>query len=152
MDGAMIAALKKKKSQGLAVEGDHQDMGHDSGHADDKQKDLHGLVASLNHSEKSQLKSILNSDSQNTQQIAKGGPSSEETAHVQSAMSDENKRTDMSQTEQNDAGDGHDSDELAKSMLDSSHLRGTASTSAPRNLGERMKQGLAAKLKGKGKI
>ncbi len=150
----MMAAIKKRKAGGLAVEGDHQDMGHDSAHSDDKQKDLHGLVASLSDGEKHKLKSILSNDSgDKSQAIAKGGPSSQEDAKVKSAIDDENNETALQEREEQAPGaPGHDSDDIALSMLDSRHLGGNPPEGKPRNLGERMKMSLAAKLKGKGKI
>lgn len=144
----MLAALKNKR-KGMALEGDHQDMGHDSAHADDKQKDLHGLVASLSDSEKTNLKALLHSDGAGAEKIAKGSPSSEEQGHIQDAMTKENG---MNQLESDDESHEDFSDNIAKSMLDSRHLGGNPPTGKPRNLGERMKMNLASNLKAKGKI
>ncbi len=139
---AMMAAIKKKK-MGM---GDHQDMGHAAQHADDSGKDLHGLVQSLSHSEKQNLKTLLDADSKGAEQISKGHASSEEKGHIQEAISKENSMNDLEDAE------GHDSDDIAKSMLDSKHMSDTLPMDKPRNLGERMKMSLATKLKGKGKI
>ena len=152
MSASMLAALKNKKA-GMAKMGDHQDMSHGSQHAEDADKDLHGIASSLNDGEKMKLKGILDSHLDKSVQIAKGGSSSEEDGKVKSAMDRENQETDLQEQQENSSGSGlHDSDDIAKSMLDSKHLSDNPSPSKPRNLGERMKQTLAAKLKGKGKI
>lgn len=151
MSAGMLAALKKKK-QGMALEGDHQDMTHGSQHSEDSDKDLHSIASSLNDGEKSKLKGILDSHLDKSMQIAKGGSSSEEDGKVQEAMGKENKETDLEEQQENSSGSAiHDSDDIAKSMLDSKHMSG-APLDKPRNLGERMKMGIAAKLKGKGKL
>ncbi len=147
---AMLAALKNKRA-GQAKMGDHQDMAHGSEHADDADKDLHGLVASLDDGQKTKLKSILASHGDKSTQIAKGGSSSEEDGKVKDAMDKENAETGLQEKQEQDLG-GADSDDLAKSMLDTKHLNGSTPSGPPRNLGERMKMSLAAKLKGKGKI
>jgi len=152
MSASMLAALKNKRA-GAAKMGDHQDMAHGSLHADDADKDLHGIAASLNDGEKTKLKSILDSHLDKSMAIAKGGSSSEEDGKVKSAMDKENKETDLEEQQENSSGSAvHDSDDIAKSMLDSKHLSDNPPTEKPRNLGERMKMSLAAKLKGKGKI
>ncbi len=149
MSAAMLSALKNKKA-GMAKMGDHQDMAHGSLHAEDADKDLHGIVSSLSDGDKVKLKGILDTHLDKSMQIAKGGSSSEEDGKVKDAMDKENQETSLEESQEHDLGsDG--SDDIAKSMLDSKHLSG-APTGKPRNLGERMKQGLAAKLKGKGKI
>lgn len=152
----MYSAIKKKR--GLI--GDHQGSGHMSQHVSDDtnksqdhgSKDLHGLVASLSDSEKHQLKGMLNSD--NTQAIMKGGPSSDEKGKIAQESSKQDRENDMEQMsdDHGNAVDPVDSDEIAKSMLDSRHMGSNAPTGKPRNLGERMKMGLASKLKAKGKI
>lgn len=151
----MHAAIKKRR--GLI--GDHQSMSHPSQHVDEQPadqpqggKDLHGIVASLNDSEKSQLKNILSGD--NTQAIQKGGPSSEERGKIAQESSKQNQMQDMEDMsdDRGNAVDPIDSDEIAKSMLDSRHMGSNAPTGKPRNLGERMKMGIASKLKAKGKI
>lgn len=153
---AMHAALKKRQGKGLMAHSDHmpEHQGMNTEMQDDQGKDLHGLVASLSHEEKGKLKQILSQDQNNkSMQIAKGGPSSEEDAAVSNKMAKENKMEQLEDTnEAGSAGIGEDeSDDIAKSMLDSRHMRGMANEK-PRNLGERMKQGLASKLKSKGKI
>ena len=146
----MLAALKNKKA-GMAKMGDHQDMSHGSEHAEDADKDLHGMVASLNDTQKTKIKGILDSHMDKSMQITKGGSSSEEDGHVKTAMDKENGETALEEKQEQDTGN-IDSDDLAKSMLDSKHLNGSAPATPPRNLGERMKMSLAAKLKGKGKL
>ena len=154
MNSAMIAAIQKKKA-GTAKEGDHQDMGHPSEHADDKTKDLHGFVASLSEGDKHQLKGILAKDGgagKNEQHIAKGGASTEEQGKIQEAMAKGNQESDLEEKEEHDGGmSAHDSDDIAKSMLDSRSM-GSNPITQPRNLGERMRMNVASKLKSKGKI
>lgn len=142
MNGMLAAIKNKRKGQ----EGDHQDMGHGSQHADDKEKDLHGFVESLNDHEKGKLKSILAQDG-NAQGIAQGDPSTEERGKIQDAMGKENQ---MNALEEQD--EPVDSDAIGKSMLDSKYMGSNPPTDKPRNLGERVKMGIAAKLKSKGKI
>lgn len=147
---AMFAAIKKRKAGGQEVEGDHQDMTHDSQHADDSQKDLHGLVASLQPHEKEALKSILDND-KSGQDIQKGGASSEERSKIESAMQDENKENALENAEMKQDGPQVDSDAIAKSMLDS-RFTGGGPMPKPRNLGERAKVHMASNLKNKGKL
>ncbi len=151
----MIAAIKKRKAGGLEAQGDHQDMTHGSEHADDKQKDLHGFVASLSEGDKHQLKGILAKDSgagKNEQHIAKGGASTEEQGKISEAMAKGNQESDLEEKEENDNGiSSNQSDDIAKSMLDSRSM-GANPITQPRNLSERMKMHVASKLKSKGKI
>ena len=152
----MMAAIKKRKSAGQAVMGDHQDMSHYSEHAEDKtddQKDLHGLVASLNDEEKSKLKSILDKDA--SSEIQKGGPSTNEKSQIQAAIKQEDQSNALEQqdTEDRYPGSGvseEQSDEIGKSMLERKHMSGDVGK--PRNLGERARMAIASKLKAKGKI
>ena len=145
---AMLAAIKKRKEASPPQEGgDHQHMGHAAQHADDP-KDLHGLVASLSSSEKHNLKSILDND-KGAMAINKGEPSSEEKGKIEAAIGEENQESSLEEQQESPS---HDSDEIARSMLDSRHLGSNPPQGKPRNLGERMKMSLASKLKGKGKI
>ncbi len=149
---AMIAAIQKRKAQGTAVEGDHQGATH-QGTAEDAQKDLHGLVASLSDHEKGQLKQILHADGgKNDMAIAKGGASSEEQGKIGESIDEENKENALEEHSEAHGGDGIDSDAIGKSMLDSRHMGGNAPTGKPRNLNDRMQQYTAGKLKAKGKL
>lgn len=153
---AMHAALKKRQGKGLMSHGDHmsEHQGMNTDMPQENGKDLHGLVQSLSHEEKGKLKQILAHDQNDkSMQIAKGGSSSEEDSIVSKKMDEENKLEQLEDAnEAGSTGIGEDeSDDIAKSMLDSRHMRGMANEK-PRNLGERMKQGLASKLKSKGKI
>ncbi len=159
---AMLAAIKKRQQAGASVMGDHQDTGHQAEHVQDDPAmnanhgaDLHGLVKSLSESEKHSLRTILEKDKTggDGQNIAKGAPSKEEQGKIAQASQQENQENALEEASETKGQemDEDKSDEIAKSMLDSRHLRGMA-TEKPRNLGERMKQGLAAKLKSKGKI
>ncbi len=67
-------------------------------------------------------------------------------------MSKGNKEADLEEQDEHDAGmSSNESDDIAKSMLDS-RSTGANPITQPRNLGERMRMNLASKLKGKGKI
>jgi hypothetical protein len=145
---AMYAAIKKRKSGGQSLQGDHQDMSHDSQHADDAQKDLHGLVASLQPHEKEALKNILDKDKDVSQEIQKGGPSTDERGEIESSVQDENQKNAL---EAQEDGPKVDSDEIGKSMLDS-RFTGNGPMPKPRNLGERAKVHIAQNLKHKGKL
>ncbi len=144
----MHAAIRKRKSGGML--GDHQ-ASHESVHADvGDGKDLHGLVAGLSDHEKGRLQEILSKDA--SQGIAQGNPSTEEKGKIAQASAEENQENALEESQEASGQLPPDeSDEIAKSMLDSRNLRGTASDK-PRNLGERMKMSLANKLKAKGKI
>lgn len=134
---------------------EHQGMNTESAAEEQgEQKDLHGFVAGLSHEDKGKLKQILaQHSSDKSMQIAKGGSSSEEDAKVSDAMAKEKQMEMLEDSNMAQSpGIGEDeSDDIAKSMLDSRHMRGMA-TEKPRNLGDRMKQSLASKLKSKGKI
>lgn len=143
---AMMAAIKGRKGGMLG----HEGLGHQSQHGDDKEKDLHGFVAGLSEGDKHQLKSILANDAtggKNEQHIAKGGASTEEQSKIEGSMAEENKETGLEE-EQEHGISGNQSDDIAKSMLDSR----SANITQPRNLSERVKMSLSNKLKGKGKI
>jgi hypothetical protein len=151
-DAILMAAIKKRKEQGTKM-GDHVDMSHASQHTDDADKDLHGIVASLSDDQKGKLKGILDNHMADSMGIAKGNPSSEEQGHIADAAKAESQTNSLMDQ---DGGDGHispdQSDEIAKSMLDSRHLGENPPTGKPRNLGERMKMSVMNKLKTKGKI
>jgi len=147
-------------------EGDGQPKGGSGGPGpSQQQKDLHGFVASLAPHEKTALKGILDNDSgSNSQAIAKGGASKEEQGKIAQASAKENAQNAAEENEDLESvgapihpgvpgqlsADEHD--DIGKSMLDSAQLRGTAPNNKPRNLGERVKQSIASKLKAKGKI
>lgn len=148
----MYGAIKKKR--GLMSE--HENMDHPAQNMveakgagkEEPGKDLHGIVASLSDSEKHELKGMLSVDM--SQSIIKGGPSSEERGKIAQESSKQDQENSMA--DQDVPMQSADSDEIAKSMLDSRHMGSNAPTGKPRNLGERMKMGLASKLKAKGKI
>lgn len=160
----MADALKKKR-MGLvdmsAPEG-HMD-GSDEGHGG---KDLLGMVASLSEQERGKLKDILSAaGTGNEQGIAKGDPSSEEQMKIQQQVGLDKAKVQASDNSGAEPGDeaaeaevnpdpahqSDQSDDIAKSMLDSKYNNGPI-TAPPRNLGERMKNAVATKLKGKGKL
>lgn len=152
----MMAAIKKRKS-GDGLVGDHSaihESSIDHGDGSGNGKDLHGLVASLSPHEKMSLQSILQKDSgMDGQAIAKGMPSKEEHAKIAQASAQESKENmleESQETPQTELSEDQ-SDDIGKSMLDSRHMRGMA-TDKPRNLGDRVKQSIASKLKAKGKI
>lgn len=149
---AMFAAIRKRQGKGV-LNGDHMAT-HGSDHADvGGDKDLHGLVAGLSEDEKHTLKNILAKDSGDQQAVAKGEPSSEEKSKIAARASEENAQNVL--RDEDTVHDGtvseDQSDEIAKSMLDNRNKSGPMADK-PRNLGDRMKQSLAGKLKMKGKI
>ena len=151
----MMAAIKKKRA---GMVGDH-DMGHDAQHVDDPHMNkppaghgsgLHEFVAGLNDQQKSDLKSILDKSGSGASEIQKGGPSTHEKQLIAKEAQAENESNQMEQAE-HEQGPDYDEDEIASSMLDH-NSKNAAPGQKPRNLGERMRFGLASKLKTKGKI
>lgn len=151
MSNAMLAAIKNKR-KGAMAEGDHQDATHMSQHADDKQKDLHGLVASLSDDEKGKLKQILNSGSEQATKVQKGEASSEEQGKIEAQMHAENAENEAAEHDDALKHGDVDSDGIQKSMLDSKYMSPDMHNMKPRNLGERAKMYAAKNLKAKGKI
>lgn len=151
----MMAAIKKRKSGGDGLMGDHSAVHQSSvDHGDGQGKDLHGLVASLSPHEKESLKVMLDKDSgADAMAIAKGAPSKEEHSKIAQASAQESKANALEEAQETPQAElaEDQSDEIGKSMLDSRHLRGMA-TEKPKNLGDRVKQSIASKLKSKGKI
>lgn len=146
---AMMAAIKKRKMGGDI--GDHGGSTHQSMHADDKQKDLHGLVASLSEDEKGKLKHILSNDGSRAMAIQKGEPSSEEQGKIEESIAEENQENALD-TQHNQERHPEDSDEIAMSMLDHKSIAAAGTGQKPRNLGERARMAGAEKLKAKGKL
>ena len=132
--------------------GDHVDMSHGSQHADDADKDLHGIAQSLNDGDKSKLHSILSTQLNGKGNISKGDPSTEEQGKIASAAEEENQENKLQDQDGGPTISADQSDEIGKSMLDSRHLGENPPTGKPRNLGERMKMSVMNKLKSKGKI
>jgi hypothetical protein len=155
----MFAAIKKRRGGGLM--GDHE-ASHQSQHAMDNDigqamesgdgKDLHGLVASLSDGEKQKLKSLLDGHKPNG--IEKGEPSSDERGKIAERAKEEDAMHAMEDASaiHDDGDEGVDSDSIAASMIDHKAKSAIESGAKPRNLGERMKMGLAQKLKSKGKL
>lgn len=152
---SMMAAIKKRKSGGQTVMGDHGSMAHPSMHTDDADqnpnhgKDLHGLVASLSDDEKVKLKGIL--DGHKGNDIAKGEPSSEEKGKIAEQMQKSNAQNAAEDADEAGEQGAVDSDAIGKSMLDSRFMGQNPPTVA-RNLGERVKMDIHKKLKDKGKM
>ena len=132
---AMYDAIKKRR-------GGPGEIGES---APEKGADLLGFVAALSDEEKGALKMLLDKGSA-SQDIQKGGPSTEESAAIEGAIAEENEENALV-----DAEDDVDSDAIGASMLDS-RFTGAGPMPKPRNLGERVKTGIAQKLKSKGKI
>lgn len=156
----MYAAIKKRKSGGVTKMGDHSDMAHPSEHAEggDETSHLHDFVSGLSEQEKHSLKGILEKDKATGQEIAKGGPSTDEKNAISGRIAEENPETDLAEKDEEDRGfegPGHnpaiDSDAIGKSLLDSRYTGGNEMPHS-RNLGERVKHSIATKLKAKGKI
>ena len=162
----MMAAIKKRK--GSSVMGDHE-ASHSAEHTDvvqpqsmDKKpvdpvahQKVKAIIASLQPHEKNLMEQMLDKQSGESDEalkIAQGKPSSEEHQKIAEASQKENQMNQLEDQEEQGHGISEDqSDDIAKSMLDSRHMRGMANDK-PRNLGDRMKQSLASKLKAKGKI
>ncbi len=145
----MMSAIKNRMSKGGGeglMENDHAPS-HDAGNT----KDLHGFVESLNDHDKMKLKSILNDSGKTAQAIMTGAPSSEEKEQIAEQSDKDSQRQTLTEMSDVDQMPEDQSDEIGKSMLDSRHLRGMA-TEKPKNLGDRVKQSIASKLKAKGKI
>ena len=179
MNNPMQAAIRKRRTAGYSVEGDHEDMTHRSQHTQDQDNDshIHDMISKMDPDQLEKLKAAIASkegsgtdhgkgtnspDSgdadKNAEQVAKGGASQEEQNKIQSAAEEENRNTALSAEDDADHDLDSDStitpeksDQIALSMLDSRDKHGMA-PSKPRNLGERMRGALAAKLKGKGKL
>ncbi len=121
-------------------------MSHHGDHDPDQKKNLHEIVANLNDNEKSQLKGIL-AKSDNSMDIAKGGPTENEQQAVSQRAEEETQHQDVDMGQP----DGElDSDQIAKDMLDSKFSRG--GPTKPRNLHERVQMNMASNLKSKGKL
>lgn len=140
----MMSALKQKRG-GLLNDGE------ENAHQMPEEKnsggmDMKSLVGALSQDQKSQLLSLLVSGNDggnkahpgkapNISDIEQGGMSPGEQSDIEESL-----------------GDGHESeDQIAESMIASSDKNRAAGGDKPRNLGERMKFGLANKLKNKGK-
>lgn len=112
---------------------------------EDQQLDLESLVAALTPEQKMELMGLLEQGGeQDPMAVEKGEPTAEERQKIEAQMAD-------------DDGGGadepsQDSDEIAMGMLDPRQQQGGGMDAKPRNLGERMRMGLANKLKAKGKI
>lgn len=139
----MHDAIKKKR---MGSEDQSRGLMHDaemaeSSPAPEKGMDLQALVESLNDEQKAELMGLLDSSNGDTSAVMQGAPSQAERGKIAQRS-----------VEEDSGGVGEEeSDEIAMSMLDSRDKRGTASEK-PSGLGARMRQGLAQKLKGKGKL
>lgn len=137
---AMMGALKQRRG-GLLNDGE------ENAHQMPEEKssggmDMKSLVGALSQDQKAQLLSLLVSGGDQSKgkssisEIEQGGMSPGEESDIEESL-----------------GDGHESeDDIAESMIASSDKSRAASGDKPRNLGERMKFGLANKLKNKGKF
>lgn len=138
---AMYSAIKGRR--GGLLNDQEENAGQEMPEMPQQKKeggDLKSLVSSLSDDQKMQLLGILMKDQGmgNTKvEIEKGGMGPGEEAEL----------ADESDLE----GEGHESEEqIAESMLSSADKMRASQGAAPRNLGERMKMGLANKLKKKG--
>lgn len=148
MDPMMMALQKRKGLLG----GDKQEaMVEEKAEAAPK-KGMAGLVDALSEDQKQQLLAMLVKDQASgpaeagdTESIAKGAPGPGEME----ALADEAEGEGIGMA---DLGEGHESeDEIAESMISSADKMRADKGVKPRNLGERVKVGLASKLKQKGK-
>lgn len=145
MNDPLLDAVKKKRlGSGMSLpegHGEHEEGG----------KDLLGLVASLSPEERMKMKDILHA-SDNSSDVEKGDPSSEEHGKINQAMQRE-AQTDQAES-MNEPGQevsDDESDDIGASMLDSKYRNGPIE-GKPRGLGDRVKNSIATKLKEKGKL
>lgn len=137
---AMMGALKQRRG-GLLNENE------ENAHQMPEEKssggmDMKSLVGALSDDQKAQLLSLLVSGNDgapkkagNIADIEQGGMSPGEESDIEESL-----------------GEGHESeDQIAESMIASSDKSRAASGDKPRNLSERVKFGLATKLKNKGR-
>ncbi len=150
MSNPLADAIKKKRMSSMS----HDLPSHDGGEGGGG-KDLLGIVASLNPDERNKLKDILHASTDNSMEIQKGGASSEEQGKIQSQIQDDDERQELEAGEAphdpSQEGSENESDDIAKSMLDSKYRNGPIQAK-PRNLAERARNHIAAKLKSKGKL
>lgn len=152
----MADALKQKRMGLVDTSAPEGHMSDESGHGG---KDLLGLVASLSEEERGKLKDILHAAGSNDMGIQKGDPSSEEQSKISDQINKDAAKKSAADASGQEPGDEaaeaevspEESDDIGKSMLDSKYNNGPINA-PPRNLGERVKNGIAAKLKGKGKL
>lgn len=137
----MQSAIKGKRMMGKEMPQEEAPPDQAGG----QELDLESLVAALSPEQKTELMGLIQESDQDPMAVEKGEPTSEETGKIEAQMSD-------------DGGEGadepasEDSDEIAMGMLDNRQKSGGGMDAKPRNLGERMRQGLATQLKAKGKI
>lgn len=155
---AMIAALKAKRGMGGGSGLMHEEAEAEMAPSGKDAQAIQGLIEQLSPAQIEQLKAMLGGGSPDANSndvsmgINKGNPSKQEQMKIAAAASEENEQNALEEANAPTTEISEEqSDEIAKSMLDSRHMRGMA-TEKPRNLGERMKQSLASKLKMKGKI
>lgn len=142
MDG-MSSAIRNRRGGGMMDQGmGEAPMVDQAGGTPQDAEGLKGLVSSLDESQKALLLNMLVKDQSASQDApaieqGKAGPGEEmEVEEYVSSMEPE---------------EGHESEEeIMESMISSADKSRAADGVKPRNLGERMKVGLANKLKKKG--
>lgn len=135
---SMISAIKGRRGGMMDEAQMHEGMGQESG---GDGLDMKSLIQALSPEQKSQLLSLL----------VGGGKSAEKTATPEKIEEGAMGPGEEAEIEQS-LGDGHETeDEIAESFLASSDKMRADRGDKPRNLSERVKFGLANKLKNKGK-
>lgn len=111
-------------------------------------KNLLGLVASMSDEDRATLKDILAaSEGAKSSDIEKGAAGKDEQMAVAGKMAE-----DSAEHEAEEGEEPVDSDEIGRSMLDSRLAKGVPEGAQPRGLSDRVKFGIADKLKAKGKL
>jgi hypothetical protein len=140
MDGLMGAIRNRRGGRDEQIAEDQPVVGNDSGAG--SAQELKGLVASLDESQKALLLKMLAKDqtaSENAPALETGAMGPGESMEVEEYVSDM------------EPEEGHESEEeIMESMISSADKTRADRGTEPRNLGERMKVGLANKLKKKG--
>lgn len=140
----MSDAIKKRRAG--SVDMSTPDAPEESG-----SKNLLGLVANMSEEDRSKLKDILAaSEGSSSTEVEKGAPSKNEHMAIANKMSQDEESEEASEGE--DPGQETDSDEIGRSMLDSRLAKGVPEGMQPRGLSDRVKFGIADKLKAKGKL
>lgn len=140
----MSDAIRKKRSG--SVDMNIPDAPEESG-----SKNLLGLVASMSDEDRAKLKDILAaSEGSNEADVEKGAPTKGEHAAIHEKMEADSEEHEAE--ENSEPGQEASSDEIGRSMLDSRFNKGTPEGMQPRGLSDRVKFGIADKLKAKGKL
>ena len=143
----MADAIRKKRTG--SVDMSIPDAPEESG-----AKNLLGLVASMSDEDRATLKSILDASAgTKASDIEKGAPGKGEAMAVAGKIASDDAEHEAEESAEEEGDEGAvDSDEIGRSMLDSRLAKGVPEGAQPRGLSDRVKFGIADKLKAKGKL